>query len=382
MNKIHRWGMIVAFIVILVSSYFAVKTVFIEDKSATVPKMVGMQLVDAVDALQKEGLLAKIDQVDSPLRADTVVSQNIPEGEKVAKGKVVVLRVSKGGSLLPLPDVRGMKFEEAVSRLNEAGFKVSTVTRVTDKFKPAGTIIAQNPAAPQHISASSMISLLVSSGPTEGGSFIVVPDLREQPIGLVKEILEQSGLLVGRVTESPSLSPEGTVLSTSPNRGARVQSGTQVNIVTARAPREGELELKTEAPERTEPIRTVIIKDQPGAAPVQTVPPSTSTNVPPSPSTPSTPAPAETKPEAPAAETGTAAQPSEPQKTAKVRYQVPPLTKPMALKIEITDGGGKRSLRDSQTSGNEYISINVPYNKEATITIFLGGEFVWQEHFK
>lgn len=374
MNKVHRWGMIIAFIVILISGYFAVKTVFIEDKSAVIPKMVGMQLVDAVDALQREGLLAKIDQVDSPLRADTVVSQNIPEGEKVAKGKVVVLRVSKGGSLMPLPDVRGIKFEEAVSRLNEAGFKVSTVTRVTDKLKPAGTIIAQNPAAPQHISASSMISLLVSSGPTDGGSFIVVPDLRGQPVSLVQEILEQSGLLIGKVTESPSQSSAGTVLSTSPNRGARVQSGARVNIVAARPPREGELEPQAQVPPHTEPIRTVVIQTQPGEAPTQSVPPTSK-------------APAATPPTA--TETGTkppvketTVQPTEPQKTAKVRYQVPPLTKPMALKIEITDGGGKRTLRDSQTSGNEYLSMNVPYNKEATIIIFLGGEFVWQEHFK
>lgn len=364
MNKIHRWGMIVAFIVILVCGYFAVRIVFIEDKSVIVPKMTGMQLVDAVDALQNEGLLAKIDQVDSPLRADTVVSQNIPEGEKVAKGKVIVLRVSKGGSLLPLPDVRGMKYEEAVGRLGEAGFKVSTVTRVTDRFKPAGTVIAQNPAAPQQISASSMVSLLISSGPTEGSSFIIVPDLRGQPLGVVREVLEQSGLLTGKITESPSESPVGTVLSTSPNRGARVQSGTQVNIVTARTPLEGELESKTQKLADTEPIRTVVIQD-PGEPLAPTAQPQTVT----------TPA----KPEAQIEPT---VQSAEPKKTAKVRYQVPPLTKPMALKIEITDGGGKRSLRDSQTTGNEYISMNIPYDNEATITIFLGGEFVWQDHFK
>lgn len=375
MSKIHRWGMIAAFIVILVSSYFAVKTVFIEDKSVIVPKLTGLQLVDAVDALQKEGLLAKIDKVDSPLRADTVVSQNIADGEKVAKGKVIVLRVSKGGSLVPLPDVRGMKFEEAVSRLNEAGFKVSTVTRVTDKFKPAGTIIAQNPASPQHISASSMVSLLVSSGPTEGSSFIVVPDLTGQQMSLVRDILEQSGLLVGRVTESPSQSPEGTVLSTSPNRGARVQSGTQVNIVVAREPMIGEMDPEKPDQPRSEPVRTVVIQDQPAPA----APPA-------APATPSEPAAAPSQPSAkpasPEVKPAAPATPTEAKKTAKVRYQVPPLTKPMALKIEMTGDGGKKSLRDSQTSGNEYISLNVPYAKEATITIFLGGEFVWQEHFK
>lgn len=369
MNKIHRWGIILAFLVILASAYFAVRTVFIEDKSSTVPKMVGMQLVDAVDALQREGLLAKIDQVDSPLRADTVVSQNLPEGEKVARGKVVALRVSKGGALLPLPDVRGLKFEDGVNKLAEAGFKVSNITRVTDKFKPAGTIIAQNPAAPQQLSATSMVSLLVSSGPTDSGSFINVPDLRGQKIDVARNILEQTDLLVGKVTESPSAEvPAGTVISTSPNRGARVQSGAQVNIITARALLPEELSVETTAPRSEEPIRTVIISETPESKTPQ----------PPTVVSPEvTPPPAE-KPEAPV----TTPPPATPKKTAKVRYQVPPLSKPLSLKIEISDGAGKRVLRDSQTPGGEFFSMDVPYEGEAVITIFLGGEFVWQDKFK
>lgn len=376
MNKIHRWGIILAFLVILASAYFAVRTVFIEDKSATVPKMVGMQLVDAVDALQREGLLAKIDQVDSPLRADTVVSQNLPEGEKVARGKVVVLRVSKGGALLPLPDVRGLKFEEGVNKLAEAGFKVSNITRVTDKFKPAGTIIAQNPAAPQQLSATSMVSLLVSSGPTDSGSFINVPDLRGQRIDVARNILEQSDLLVGKTTESPSAEvPAGTVISTSPNRGARVQSGAQVNIIIARALLPEELSTEATTPRSEEPIRTVIISETPESKAPQ--PPTVVASPEVTPPSPEVTTPPAEKPEAPVTPP-----PSTPKKTAKVRYQVPPLSKPLPLKIEISDGAGKRVLRDSQTPGGEFFSMDVPYEDEAVITIFLGGEFVWQDKFK
>lgn len=365
MNKIHRWGVIIAFIVILACSYLAVRTVFIEDKTSTVPEMTGVQLVEAVEALQKEGLLAKIDQVDSPLRADTVVSQSIPKGEKVARGKVIVLRVSKGGALLPLPDVRGMKFEEGVNKLGEAGFKVSGTTRVTDKFKPAGTIIAQNPAAPQQVSATSMVSLLVSSGPTDGSSFINVPDLSGQSLETARDLLEQSGLMSGKISESPSDSaPSGTVLSTSPNRGARVQPGALINIMTARAllPEEIKDETLQTQPVENQPVRTVIIQEAPVSRPPTPV--AVSPEVRP-------PKPAEPAPK-----------PAVAQKTAKVRYQVPPLTKPMPLKIEITDVAGKRVLRDSQTPGGEYISINAPYEDEAAITIFLGGEFVWQDKFK
>lgn len=371
MSKIHRWGMIVAFIVVLASAYMAVKTIFIEDKSATVPKMTGMMLVDAADALQKEGLLAKIDQVDSPLRADTVVSQNLPEGEKVARGKVVVLRISKGGALLPLPDVRGMKFEEGVGKLGESGFKVSGVTRVTDKLRPAGTIIAQNPSAPQQVSATSMVNLLISTGPTGSGDFIAVPDLRGQTLEIARDLIEQSGLMLGKVTESPAAAAAGTVISTSPNRGARVQSGALINVVTAVAqPEENRPGARPDTePPAAEPVRTVVIRETPESV----TPPANHEEKPQDIRSEPVVKP-EVKPEPSRQATA--------KKTAKVRYQVPPLTSPMPLKIEITDSAGKRVLRDSQTPGGEYISLNAPYENEATIVIFLGGEFVWQDKFK
>lgn len=378
MSKVHRWGMIVAFLVILASGYFAVRTVFMEDKSSVVPRMVGMQQVDAVDALQKEGLLAKVDQVESPLRADTVVSQNVPEGEKIARGKVVVLRVSKGGALLPLPDVRGMKYEEGVGKLDEAGFKVSGVTRVTDKLRAAGTIIAQNPAAPQEVSATTMVSLLVSSGPTDGEDFITVPDLRGQALDIVRDVLEQSGLQVGRVSESASRQAlEGSVLSTSPNRGAKVQAGALVNIVLARRPTKEEIlaqaraqaqaQSQPTAPVPDEPVRTLVIRETPDSG----VPAAASadvqaaggggTAIPVAPSAPE--------------------KPVVPTKSATLRYQVPPLTRAMSLKVEMTDSTGKKVLRDDQTSGSEYISMNIPYVDQAEVTILMDGRIVWRDKF-
>ena len=75
------------------------------------------------------------------------------------------------------------------------------------------------------------------------------------------------------------------------------------------------------------------------------------------------------------------AEPAAPTKHAKVRYQVPPLTKPLSLKIEMTDASGTRVLKDVMANSGEYISMNVPYSGEARITIFLGGDFVWQDRY-
>ena len=384
MGKVHRWGMVIAFIVIIASAYWGIKTVFIEDKSATVPNMVGLQLVDAVEALQREGLLAKVDQVDSPERADTVISQNLPAGEKVSKGKVVIVRVSKGGSILPVPDVRGLKFEEGVKRLSEAGFKVDKIIRVADKLKPAGSIIAQNPAAPQQVAANCMVSLLVSSGASSGSAFVSVPDLKGQGVDVVAQVLEQIGLTVGSRTETPSTEvPAGTVLRTDPKNGANVPAGTLINLTVARALKPGEASSETppadeQDPQRAAAVRTVVVKN--------TEPSDIPTKLPENP----TPAPSQESPKEEVKSVAEPAKTQEPatpapalnQKTAKLRYQVPPLSKPLSLKIELTDDTGTKVIKDVMANSTEYISMNVPFTGQATITIYLGGDFVWQDRFK
>ena len=375
--------MVIAFIVIIASAYFGIRTIFVEDQNATVPSMVGLPLVDAVEALQKESLLAKVDQVDSPEKADTVISQNLPAGEKVSKGKVVIVRVSKGGSIMPVPDVRGLKFEEGVKRLSEAGLKVDKIIRVTDKLKPAGSIIAQNPAAPQQVAANCMVNLLVSSGSTAGGAFVSVPDLKGQGVDVVTQILEQIGLTVGTTTETPSSEvPAGTVLTTNPKNGVNVPAGTFINLAVARALKPGELSAETppvddQDPKRVDAVKTVVVKN--------TEPSEIPTKLPEKPEV----VPAkeikkeETKKEAvpvPILQPEKPA-PSLNHKTAKLRYQVPPLTKPLSLKIEVTDDTGTKEIKNVMANGSEYVSMNVPYTGQATIIIYLGGDFVWQDRF-
>jgi len=380
MSKIHRWGMIIAFFTIVLCAFIGIKTIFIEDKNITVTSVIGMEFVDAVDLLQSQGLLAKVDKIDSPQKVDTVVSQSLPPGDKVSKGKVVVLRVSKGGAVMPIPDVRGLKFEDGVRKLGEAGFKVSKIVRVTDKLKPAGSIIAQNPAAPQQVAANCMVSLLVSSGSAESGSFIEVPNLRGEDAEVARQMLEQAGLVPNAVSESPSSSAlPGTVLSTAPRAGAKVPVGTQVNITVARAPQAGESapdSLAAAEPDsgRPEAVRTVVVKDpEPSQAPPKAqdsaaVKPQEIKKEPAKQASPSVSEPVSTQ--------------NADKKTAKVRYQVPPLAKPLSLKIELTDSSGTRVLKDATVNGGEYISINAPYSGEATIMIYLGGDFVWQDRFK
>lgn len=404
MNKIHRWGIIIAFIVIIVCAWIGIRAVFVEDNDSSVPAVVGMNLIDAVDMLQKEGLLAKVDKVDSPEKADTVVSQSLAKGEKVSKGKIILLKVSKGGAIMAVPDIRGLKYEEAVTRLGEAGFKVDKILRVTDKTKPVGTIIAQNPSAPQNVSANTMVSLLVSAGISGNSAFVEVPDLLGQNIDVATQVLEQIGLAVGTSTEAPSISvPAGTIIKTSPQKRAKIPAGTKIDLVFARAPLDGENTGEDPAAtvrdkERDQAVRTVVVKNtSPAPLPVKVVPVAADKQNDKNAKTDKADITAAAKKE-PAAEVK-AEKPAEvkpaedvtpkrsepdnnvPKKTAKIRYQVPPLSRPLSLKIEMKDSSGTKVLKEITAKSGEYISLNVPYSGEATVIILLGGDFVWQDRF-
>ena len=51
----------------------------------------------------------------------------------------------------------------------------------------------------------------------------------------------------------------------------------------------------------------------------------------------------------------------------------------MDLKIEITDPNGRREVMNRQVRGGENINTTASYSQECVISIYLGGEFVWQE---
>jgi serine/threonine-protein kinase len=65
-----------------------------------------------------------------------------------------------------------------------------------------------------------------------------------------------------------------------------------------------------------------------------------------------------------------------------VRYQVPPLSRPLPLKIEVVDPEGTRTVLEREVKGGESIAVNVPYVREAAVTVYLGGEFVWQDRYR
>jgi beta-lactam-binding protein with PASTA domain len=386
MGKIFRWAVVLVILVILTSGSVAFYTIFFGGKDLVIPPLREMSVLDAVDEAERIGLEVKIEQVDSSIPAGTVLAQWPEPGTKVRRDKTIIIKISRGGNKKSVPDLRGMETARALKKIQEQGFTLGDTVKINDDSRAAGTVIAQNPAVPAVVDDEAKIDLLVSLGPVPRDGRVPVPDLAQRSEADGKELIAQSGLKFGGTEYvSTQNTPGGMIMSTKPKAGSMVRLGEAVKLVVASNQKKPEPQVTAPGSPET-PSGTVTVEQTPTqtvqvgpAGPVKTV------------VTPKDPeiAGALGIPQA----SGTQAQQPQQQQpqpqqvqgatgTAKIRYQVPPITKPMGLKIEMVDAAGTRSLLGRDVKGGEYITLDAPFVKESVVTIYLGGEFVWQERYK
>ena len=363
MRNIVKIALIVTILVIIGSGAFAIYSVFWGFRDAAVPNLEGMKVADAVSLIEGKGMKLRIDEVDSVQPEGTIVEQWPKAGNMVKRGQIVILKVSRGGARLPLPDVRGMEYGQCVTLLKEKGFVVGEIVRIHSDARPAGVVIAQSPAAPALVPQNKPIDLLVSLGPSRVNGRVKVPNVLDRSEKIARQILGQSGLRVGAVKfRYTLLTPPGMVMDMAPRPGVEVAEGSSVVLYVATAKKPSTPEEKTvlKGPKK-EPEKTESVVSNSKPAKVEK----------------------EESTTAPASVTSTGGSPGqESTKIAKIRYQVPPLAKPMELKIELIDEKGVKTILKKQVNSGEYISIDAPFVGDAAVTIYLGGQFVWQDRYR
>ncbi|MBN1332369.1 MAG: PASTA domain-containing protein [Synergistales bacterium] len=377
MKNIFKWSMVLVLLVLVASGVMIIHTIFWGGRSAAIPPMKGITIFQAVEEIEKMGLQARIEQVESTLPDGMVLSQWPEAGTRIGKNTVVILKVSKGGHKISLPDVRGLEQEQAVQKLQDSGFQVGDIVKIPDPEKAAGIVIAQKPSAPLTLAENSRIDLMISLGTLRSDGMVQVPDVLQRTEAVARKMVLESGLNVSGVEYLYTQNtPPGMVMDMSPRPGTALSqnSGVSLKVATLERP-ETPAQVPAEAPS---PNVQVTMPGMAGKIPSEgqkTVKPvegtsqegETATGV----SVPGL------TPEQPSAQ-----EPVGEKKTAKIRYQVPPLVKPMQLKIEMIDASGTRVILDRPVNGGEYISLNESYLQQGVVTIFLGGEFVWQDKYR
>jgi eukaryotic-like serine/threonine-protein kinase len=196
-----------------------------------VPDVRGKSRDEAAAMLARAGLEPNVQEIPSSREINTVIAQDPAPGERVVRGSKVRINVSKGPAQVPVPPVVGKPFEQASSELQGRNFAVAR--RDVDSNEPAGTVLAQDPAANTLAPKGSKVTLTVSKGPKT----VAVPSVEGQERDAAVAALEDAGFQVD-VTEQEvdDENLENLVLSQDPPPGTQAKPGSRVTIVVGIPP--------------------------------------------------------------------------------------------------------------------------------------------------
>ncbi len=135
-------------------------------------------------------------------------------------------------TLVEVPNVTGISQAEALQRLQQDGFLVTTFFESSDTVE-AGDVIRTDPTFGTMVEEGSTVEVYVSSGPEE----IEVPPVVGQTRAEAERLITEAGLSIGEVTERADATfAEGIVIEQDPPQGVRVGVDAPVNLVVSTGP--------------------------------------------------------------------------------------------------------------------------------------------------
>ncbi|MEA5051101.1 MAG: Stk1 family PASTA domain-containing Ser/Thr kinase [Oscillospiraceae bacterium] len=196
------------------------------------PDFTNMNITDVEgSASYKNFKFTVVEDYNDEYALGTIYSQSPVPPKKIKENGEITLYVSKGPEKITIPDVVDMKYGEAVTLLQNLGLVVMQES-VTDSNYEANRIVKTDPVSGTEVLSGTMITLYVNSQSSSTTTY--VPDLLNKTYSAAKSLLNQNGLVIGKMTEESSDTIEkGKIISQSLTAGTRVSQGTSVDIVVS-----------------------------------------------------------------------------------------------------------------------------------------------------
>ena len=199
-------------------------------RSATVPRVIGLTQSAAVRRLRLAGLSSRVVRGASTAPRGIVFAQRPRPGATVAANDGAVTLSVSARQLVAVPRVEGLRASLAVQRLRAAGL----TARVENVFarQAAGTVVSQEPEAGQRVARGSGVVVRASRGPAR----VTVPDVTGETQAAAQQRIRRAGLtpFVFRVPAEDVA--EGSVVAQLPLGGTRAERGSRVRINVSTGP--------------------------------------------------------------------------------------------------------------------------------------------------
>jgi beta-lactam-binding protein with PASTA domain/predicted Ser/Thr protein kinase len=175
-------------------------------KYTTVPRVGGLAVSTARLEVRNQGLTVKMGkpQFSARVAKGSVIGTQPAVGSRVSKGGTVLLIVSAGPHMIPVPQVTGNLLATAQAALRHAGLIPGKVAEQTSTTIQSGIVISTTPAAGVSWPESRPVSLVVSTGQP-------VPNFVGQDKAVAEQWAQANSVELNEVADAKSTQPAGMV---------------------------------------------------------------------------------------------------------------------------------------------------------------------------
>lgn len=162
-------GLVITLITLMLTGVISVKGISTEmkipDGMTRIPAIVNMKLEDAENKLKDANLMYTIigKEYSNEIERNKILNQDPSGGKITEKNTMLEITVSGGVEQVTVPNVVGLSKEDATSKLEEAGFKVS-VAEQYDTVLDINTVISQSAESDTEYDKGGTITIVVSKG--------------------------------------------------------------------------------------------------------------------------------------------------------------------------------------------------------------------------
>lgn len=201
-----------------------------------VPELKGYTLDEAEDILDMKLIIGEITEEFSDgtsYAKGEIMEQSLKVNEKVEKGTKIDLIVSKGREFESIPDVDGMKENDAVNALDKLKFVWDKTSEKYDAEIPEGEVIEvifdkkDLSSDGKRAKIGAKYEIVISKGVES----VKVPNLKDKTEAEAIKELEKAELKLGTVTQASSDTVEaGKIIDQSVKAGESVKVGEKIDV--------------------------------------------------------------------------------------------------------------------------------------------------------
>jgi serine/threonine-protein kinase len=198
-----------------------------------VPSVVGMEPDGAKEVLRDAGLRYAENgkEFSDRIEQGQILSQNRAKGEKVKKGTVVTVVISRGKKII-IPKLRGISLDQANREMSELGLVLREEKRVFHDTVKKDCIVSQKPDEGSVAEKGTGVTVVISKGVEK----VAVPNIEGKDRDTARRKLREAGLKVSESESYSNSTPKGYVIYQTVEPDNKIKKKSKVGIVISLGP--------------------------------------------------------------------------------------------------------------------------------------------------